>query len=56
MIADLSAGSMEARTHWNDIFNTVKEDMSKPRFVNPIKTLSKIKVKYFIIFFQTYKW
>lgn len=51
MIVDLLVGSMEVRIYWNDIFNIVKEDMSKFRFVNLIKILLKIKVKYFIIFF-----
>lgn len=51
MTADLSPGIMQARTQWNDIFNIVKDDICKFRFLYAKKNLQKIKVKYFSFFF-----
>lgn len=43
MTADLSPGTMQARTQWNDIFNIVKDDICKLRFLYATKISAKNK-------------
>lgn len=51
MIADLSLGTVQGRTQWDNIFNIVRDDICKLRFLYPTKTPAGDKVKYFNFFF-----
>lgn len=55
MTADLSLGTVQGRTQWDSIFNIVRDDICKLRFLYPTKTPAGDKVKYFFFFSQTYK-
>ena len=51
MTADLSPGTMQARTQWNDIFDIVKDDICKLRFLYPTKISAKNKGEILYFFF-----
>ena len=52
MTADLSLGTVQGRTQWDSIFNIVRDDICKLRFLYPAKTPAGDKVKYFFFFFS----
>ena len=55
MTADLSLGTVQGRTQWDSIFNIVRDDICKLRFLYPTKTPAGDKVKYFFFFLSLVK-
>ena len=53
MTADLSLRTMQGRTQWDSIFNIVRDNICKVKFLYPTKISARDKVKYF--FFLRYK-
>ena len=53
MTADLLLRTMQGRTQWDSIFNIVRDNICKVKFLYPTKISARDKVKYF--FFLRYK-